>query len=261
MINGTIFKQTLHANVKLWLMFTIVLTILQVVMIAVFDASTLTDVSHLVEGTALAGMLGKTTLLGMLASTFYSIHGVIFPIIFIIMTANSLIASQVDRGSMVYLLSTPTKRSTIIVTQAFYLIVALVIMFFMETIAGLVTIQVFQSDTDIVVADFVMLNVGLLLLMFAISGISFFFSSYCNLTKNSLAFGAGIQIAFFLCQLLSSVDESLNVLNYLTINALFDTTAILDGEHYWWKLIILFGIGLVLYIASLEVFKRKDLPL
>ncbi|KOS62116.1 ABC transporter permease subunit [Lysinibacillus agricola] len=261
MINGTIFKQTLRANVKLWLIFTIVLTILQVVMIAVFDASTLTDVSQLVEGTPLAGLLGKTTLLSMLASTFYSIHGVIFPIIFIIMTANSLIASQVDRGSMAYLLSTPTKRSTIIVTQAFYLIIALVVMFFIETAAGLVTIQVFQSNTDIVVADFVMLNVGLLLLMFAISGISFFFSSYCNLTKNSLAFGAGIPIAFFLFQLLSSVDESLNVLNYFTVNALFDTTAILEGENYWWKLLILLGIGIVLYIASLEVFKRKDLPL
>lgn len=261
MINGTIFKQTLRANVKLWLIFTIVLTIIQVVMIAVFDASTLSDIGNLVEGTALAGMLGKTTLLGMLASTFYSIHGVIFPIIFIIMTANSLIASQVDRGSMAYLLSTPTKRSTIIVTQASYLIIALVVMFFIETTAGIVTIHVFQSETDIVVTDFIMLNVGLLFLMFAISGISFFFSSYCNLTKNSLAFGAGIPIAFFLFQLLSSVDESLNVLNYFTINALFDTTAILEGENYWWKLIVLLCIGMILYIASLEVFKRKDLPL
>lgn len=261
MIIGTIFKQTLRTNVKLWLMFTIVLSILQVVMIAVFDASTLNDVGHLVEGTALAGMLGKTSLLGMLSSTFYSIHGVIFPIIFVIMTANSLIASQVDRGSMAYLLSTPTKRSTIIITQAFYLIIALVVMFIMETAAGIATIQVFQSEADIVIADFVMLNVGLFLLMFAISGISFFFSSYCNLTKNSLAFGAGIPIAFFLFQLLSSVDESLNVLSNFTINALFDTTAILEGENYWWKLLVLLGIGVVLYIASLQVFKRKDLPL
>ncbi|TQR30843.1 hypothetical protein C7Y47_14910 [Lysinibacillus sphaericus] len=93
------------------------------------------------------------------------------------------------------------------------------------------------------------------------SGISFFCSSYCNLTKNSLAFGAGIPIVFFLFQLLSTVDESLNVLNYFTVNVLFNTTAILEGENYWWKLIILLGIGIVLYIASLEVFKRKDLPL
>ncbi|MCH7322673.1 ABC transporter permease [Solibacillus sp. MA9] len=261
MINGTIFKQTLRNNVKLWLIFTLVLILLQVIMVAVFDDSTLTDISHLVEGTPLAGMLGQTTLLSMLASTFYSIHGVIFPIIFIIMTANSLIATQVDRGSMAYLLSTPTKRSTIIVTQAFYLIVSLVVMFFIETVAGFIAIQVFQSETDIVIADFIMLNVGLFLLMFAISSISFFFSSYCNLTKNSLAFGAGIPIAFFLFQLISSVDDSLDVLSYFTINALFDTTAILEGENYWWKLGLLLGIGIVLYIASLEVFKRKDLPL
>lgn len=261
MFNGTIFKQTLRANIKLWLIFTLVLTLLQVVMVSVFDDSTLTDISHMVEGTPLAGFFAQTTLLSMLASTFYAIHGVIFPIIYIIMTANSLIASQVDRGSLAYLLSTPTKRSTIIITQAFYLIVALVVMFCVETGAGFIAIKVFQSDTDIVLADFMMLNVGLFLLMFAISGISFFFSSYCNLSKNSLAFGAGIPIAFFLFQLLSSVDDSLNVLSYFTINALFDTTAILEGENYWWKLSILLGIGIAFYIASLEVFKRKDLPL
>lgn len=90
------------------------------------------------------------------------------------MTANCLIASQVDRGSMAYLLSTPTKRSTIIATQAFYLIIALVVMFMIETAAGLASIQVFQSETDIVIADYIMLNIGLFLLMFVISGISFF---------------------------------------------------------------------------------------
>lgn len=261
MINGTIFKHTLRANIKLWLIFTLVLTILQVVMTAVFDERTLADVGSLVEGTPLAGLLSQTTLLSMLASTFYSIHGVIFPIIYIIMTANSLIASQVDRGSMAYLLSTPTKRSTIILTQALYLIVALVVMFCIETIAGIVSIRVFQSGVDVVIADFIMLNIGLFLLMFAISGFSFFFSSYCNLTKNSLSFGAGIPIAFFLFHLLSAVDESLHVLNYFTINALFDTAAILEGENYWWKFLVLLGLGIILYIASLEVFKRKDLPL
>ena len=74
-------------------------------------------------------------------------------------------------------------------------------------------------------------------------------------------FCTGIPIAFLLFQLLSSVDDSLNVLSYFTVNALFDTTAILEGENYWWKLLILLGLGIVLYIASLEVFKRKDLPL
>lgn len=33
-------------------------------------------------------------------------------------TANSLVSEQVDRGSIVYVLSTPTKRSAIAFTQA-----------------------------------------------------------------------------------------------------------------------------------------------
>ena len=114
------------------------------------------------------------------------------------MTANSLIAAQVDRGSMAYLLSTPTKRSTVVLTQAVYLIVALIVMLAIATLVGVLSIQTFQSDADISISDFLMLNLGLFLLMFATSGISFLFSCIFNLSKNSIAFGAGIPIAFFL---------------------------------------------------------------
>ncbi|WP_431030227.1 ABC transporter permease subunit [Lysinibacillus sp. LZ02] len=261
MINPTIFKQTMKNNRKLWLIFTIVLCALQLIFVTFFDSSTLTGMENLVKGTPLENMLTQTSFLGMLAQTYYSIHGVIFPLIFVIMTANSLIAAQVDRGSMAYLLSTPTKRVTIVLTQAIYLVVALFAMILLETIVGVFAIQLFQTDADVVINDFLLLNVGLFLLMFATSGISFFFSSLFNLSKNSLAFGAGIPLAFFLCQIVSTVDASLENVKYVTINALFDTKSIVAGNPEWWKFGILALVGIVLFSASVEVFKRKDLPL
>ena len=56
---------------------------------------------------------------------YYALAGIMLPMIFVIVTANKLIASQIDNGSMAYVLSTPTKRITVAFTQLFYLIGAL----------------------------------------------------------------------------------------------------------------------------------------
>ena len=149
------------------------------------------------------------------------------------MTANSLVAAQVDRGSMAYLLSTPTKRSIVVGTQATYLITAIIVMFAIVTTVGVVAIQIFQSDTDVSITSFLLLNLGLFLLMFATSSISFLFSCIFNLSKNSLAFGAGIPLAFFLFQLIGQVSESLEEIKYLSLNTLFDTKAILNGGRIY----------------------------
>jgi len=261
MLNKTIFKQTLKANFKLWFIFTLILSVFTVVMIAVFEPSTISGVSDMVKGTPLENMLQNTTFLGMLSQTLYSLHGVILPIIFIIMTANSLIASQVDSGSMAYLLSTPIKRSTVVRTQAAYLSSSLIVMFLIMTIVGVISINVFQSGLDVDMADFLTLNLGLFLLMFATSGISFMFSCIFNLSKNSMALGAGIPLLFFLFQLMAQVSSDLEWFKYFTVNTLFDTDAILSGEGFILPFIILFVVGIVLYEIGIRVFKTKDLPL
>lgn len=261
MFNKTIFKQTLKANFRLWLIFTVAVSILGTVLIAVFDDSTIGSLSNMVEGTPLENLLQQTTFLGMLSQTFFTIHGVLLPIIYIVMTANSLVAAKVDRGSMAYLLSTPIKRKTIIFTNAIYLIFAVFLMIAVETIIGLAAIKLFQSDLDFNLSDYLLLNTGLFLLMVAISNISFFFSCLFNMTKHSLALGAGIPLAFFLFQLMRTVDSSLDNLKYFTINALFDTNAILEGEGYTLNFVVLAGISIIFYLAGTKVFKEKDLPL
>jgi ABC-2 type transport system permease protein len=261
LLSKTIFKQTLKANLKLWIIFTIITSAMLGLLIAVFEPSTISSVTNMAEGTPLADLLKNTTFLGMLSSTFYSLHGILLPIIYIIMTANSLIASQVDRGSMAYLLSTPTKRSTVVVTQAAYLIVALIVMLSIATLVGLLSIQISQSNVDISISDFLMMNLGWFLLMFAISSISFLFSCIFNLSKNSIALGAGIPIAFFLFELMASVSNSLDKFKYISINTLFDKDAILDGDSYLIPFMILVAVGIILYGIGIRVFKEKDLPL
>ena len=61
---------------------------------------------------------------------YYTMAGVMLAMIYVIVTANKLVAAQVDRGSMAYVLSTPTKRSTVMWTQMLFMVLSLFGMFF-----------------------------------------------------------------------------------------------------------------------------------
>lgn len=110
--------------------------------------------------------------------------------------------------------------------------------------------------------SFVKINIGLFLLMFAISGISFISSSIFNLSKNSFALGAGLPLAFWILQIVANIDESLEKAKYLSLNTLFNPSSLMKGGS---SFLINFGVLLVvgtgLYVGSIYIFKHKDLPL
>ena len=457
MFNKTIFKQTFKANFKIWSIITVVLILINTAIIGVFDPEMIASMTDMVKDTPLANMMADTSFLGMLSQTIYSMQGIILILIFIISVGSSLIVSQVDRGSMAYLLSTPIKRSELVITQVTYFITSLFIMILLFTISGFISIQAFHGgiwgkgytedikaaskvlnidkaeivdnltlilnnedaieagaeargiDKDVYAAylnlkitdnaykaaaeimnidvdeiskdpsiiknndealtaaakimkmdkekykayldevvtknaqianqatetqekifvglsaasevlevevtdlasdmgqlksndealnvaveasgipkemfiqiinnqiasnnlaadegidfsvnDYIMINLGLFLLMFATSGITFMFSCIFNTSKNYMAFGAGIPLAFFLFHMMAQVSDSLKVMKYITLNSLFDTQAILNGGNYTVEFIILAVVGIVFYAVGMRVFKEKDLPL
>lgn len=152
MFSKTIFKQTLKQNWKLWAIFTALTAAMGAVMIAVFDPrivqrmmDMVADMPGISESMS-ERMSGTFSLVGSLGNGFYGgMMGIILPLVFVIMTANSLIASQVDRGSMAYVLSTPVKRTKVVCTQAIYMITSVLAMFAVITIVGLFTVQVAHS--------------------------------------------------------------------------------------------------------------------
>ena len=463
MFSKTIFKQTLKQNWKLWAIFTALSAVMSAVIIAVFDPKMMQTMMDMIKSMpGMADMIGDrmdsaTSLLGMLGNSFYSMTGVILPLIFVIMTANSLIASQVDRGSMAYTLSTPIKRVKVVSTQALYMITSVLCMFLVVTIVGLGTVQIAHNglwgqsytadvkaasetlsldkediandlklilnspdamkagaeargvdedvysaylnlkitesaydtaaeimgvDTDVIntnptlikdneealnaaaeimgveppmfavildqmaaqkdtaseqmqqmqgkmmagitaaaeelgmdagdlatnmgkikgderamaaavsasglpeemfagiinqqlandqitldhgldfnVGDYLNLNLGVFLLMLAISSVSFLFSCIFNLTKNSLALGAGIPVACLIFQIMSQASSSLENFKYLSLNTLFSPSDITGGGTFIPQFIVLAALGAVLYGVGIKVFKEKDLPL
>lgn len=209
----------------------------------------------------------------VIGNILYKIAGLLLPIIFVIMTANSLIASQVDSGSMAYILSTPTPRKKVAITQMLYLIVSILLMYVLIFLTSIICLNFVDSkDFTITNVELLKFNICAFFVMFAISGICYLSSAWFDREKNALSVGGGISIFFLVCSILGLFGDkimpsairikAMNYFNYLTIISLFNVNSVLaETNTYLIGIIILFVIGMVTYVIGIEKFIHKDLPL
>lgn len=212
----------------------------------------------------------------MLNQMYYTIMGILPLLVYIVVVGNSLIASQVDRGSMAYVLSTPTKRSAVAITQAIYMIVVPFIMIAVTCCVKIAMSAGLSGDAD--AAATIMLYFGMYILIEAMAGLCYLGSCLFNRSGKSMAFGGGLTVWFFLASLLGMFGsdnlvqmgmgvEILGVFNNLTLIGLFDIDSLAtvgtDAVSYTfiWKLAILFVIAAAAYIGGAVRFTKKDLPL
>lgn len=223
--------------------------------------------------------LASRNLYGLVVGVIlFSIAGLLLPIVYCILTANSLVAQQVESGSLAFTLSSPIRRKTIIISKAIYLIFAItsmyILLFLFALIAREIGIAIGGVDfiESLTIKDLFFYTIGSFSVSLAISGICFLSSSIFNKTKYSIGVGGGISVFFLVSSILGLFGsevmplalriDSMNFFNYLTIIKLFDVQSILDGTNtFFYLLIPLLAISVVTYLIGCIVFTKKDLPL
>ncbi len=261
-----LLKATIKQNYIVLIIILAVLMFYLPTIIDMYDPKTQATLNEMIktlprELVSAMGFDGEANdLLGFIATYFYGFLILLMPMIYCIIVANRTVASHVDKGSMAYLLSTPNTRSKIAVTQAVFLLASITLLLGIVTAAGIFMCQVmFPGDLD--VPKFILLNTGALLLYYALTGIGFFASCFFNDTKNSLAVGAGLPVAFLVLQMISDIGGSMEFLKYGSLYTLFDPERIISGEGYGLSFIILGAIAAVTYAAGIIAFHKRDLPL
>lgn len=208
----------------------------------------------------------------VIGTVFFKIAGLLLPIVYTITTANNLIAGQVDSGSMAFVLSTPTKRKKVTITQMFYLIISLFIMYFIIGGVGVLTAKFArEGEFSIPAMEIFKLSIGGFVTMMAISGINFLTSAWFNRSKHAVGVGGGLSMFFLVATILGLFGsttipkalriEAMNLFNYTTIITLFDAEKILTGGTYLYGVFILLGIAVITYVIGIIRFDKKDLPL
>lgn len=207
---------------------------------------------------------------------YFTVIGMLPPFVFVIIIAYSLISGMVDRGSMAYILSTPTRRSAVAFTQAAYMVLAPLLLMIIVFAVRCASTKFFFDDVD--VPKIAMMYLGMYLVTEAAAGICYFFSCHFNQSSKALAIGGGITVWFFLASLLGMFGtedlvnmgigvEALDIFNKLTITSLFDANAVQTvgtanvDMGFVPGMIILAAIAIVFYVAGAIKFCRKDLPL
>ena len=262
MFSKPLFKRIILSNYKVWLIITAVLCLYMTVVCATFTPEALGDMSGLIDNMGAMGNLfgPMDSVIGFIGQTFYGLIAAMFPMVYCIVVGNRLIAAQVDKGSMAYLLATPTKRRQITLTSALFLVLSLAVMYGVLLGCGFAVCAAVQPG-ELDTPAFLRLNLGSFLLAFAVSGICFACSCICNTSRRSIAFGTGIPLAFFLFSMMADLSEDLAFLDYLSLNTLFDPEKAISGDGWVLPYLILAFIGAALYAVGVQVFKEKDLPI
>lgn len=261
-----LFEHTLKKSWLLLVVFYAVLTMYMTTMISMYNPEEMAGLISMIEAfpEVLRSAMGIDALVmeltGYLASWLYGFLMIGFPMVYSIILGNALVAKMVDNGSFAYLLSTPTPRVKIIVTQGVYALTSLLILFIALFATGsLVAEAMFPGELDI--NAFFRLNFTTMLVNMVVIMITFFFSCLFNETKRSLEFGSGIPIMFFMMNMLGGTSPDLQILSDISIFGYYDPVELVAGAAAWGVNLVYIGIIAVLFVAGTVIFNKKRLPL
>ncbi len=200
-----------------------------------------------------------TDLTTYLANYLFGFIYLMFPMLFVLFIATKLIGKPIDSGSMVYLVATPLRRSTIAITQILFLFDALFFVFAVNFIATYAVSEIrFPGMLD--VAGYLILNVITYLVIGLLASIVFFMS----VLPIDYGKAQGIAISFsvyaFIANALYKLSDSLSFLQYTTIFRFIDIEQALQSDATIWLTIgIVSALTLVFLAASVWVFEKRPL--
>ena len=266
-MNKTLFITNIKSNWGVFAFVAGMLLIYVITSITMFDPdsaqSMIAMLEMLPEGMMKAfGFDGLgTDLTSYLSGYLYGFILLVFPLIYTIILSNKLVAKHVDSGSMAYLLTTPNSRVKIILTQALYLISSTFVLILIELIV-LISMAEAMFPGHLEIGKFLALNLLTYLVLVVVGGISFLFSCIFNDTKNSIAFGAGVPIIFFVLKMISEISKKVEFLKYFTIYSLVSPDKIMnDGTYTTVVCLILVGVATILYGSAIYIFNKRSLAI
>lgn len=198
---------------------------------------------------------------GYLASWLYGLIMTAFPLVYCIIMGNRLVVNEVEDGAMALLLATSVSRVKVIVTKAFFALGSVILMqmvvFGLNTLCSILMVGKNALNVEI----FFKLNLTVMLVNMCAMAIVFFFSSLFNEKKYSLLCGCGVTVIFLLMDMMSNVSSDIEFLKDFTIYGWYDPVGITNGHPVWMVHLILLGIIGCLMVASVFVFRKKQMPI
>lgn len=257
----------LKASLTMFLSFLAITLMYGIIATTMFDpvsAEAMQDLLDLLPE-AMINMMGfnnlGTELTAYLGRYLYGFIMFIFPMIFIVMLGNKLMAKQVDNSSMAYLLTTPNSRLKIATTQALTLFINVFMLIFLNVIIVIITAEI-AFKGHLMIGRYLGLNFVLLGALTVVSALVFFISTIFSDASKAIGYGSGLVGFFFIINMIKNLNPDLEPFRYATILSIVDVDKIMESTGY--TLIAGFGsflFGLLIFVTSITYFNKKSLTI
>ncbi|MCC3372595.1 ABC transporter permease subunit [Cohnella sp. REN36] len=209
------------------------------------------------------GLNGFGTAEAFISGEYYGLILVLILSIVCVQLSTQLMARLVDQGAMAYLLSAPTTRAKVALSQALVLATGLLLILGVTTLAGFAGDAWFlRGKYAFDTAGFLRLNASAFLLFFAVGGISFLVSALSDDEKRARGISGLIAFGFFSLDLIGKFSDKIDWMRNLSLFSLYRPGEVVSGPgDMAVTSAILAAIGLVAFGLAVGLFRRRDLPL
>ncbi|MFA7075055.1 MAG: hypothetical protein WC152_00095 [Candidatus Izemoplasmatales bacterium] len=266
-MNKHLLIYNLKSNIMMFLSFLSITLMYSILATAMFNPETSELLQQFVDvlPQTVVQMMGFTDfgseLTGYLATYLYGFVFFIFPMIFIVMLGNKLIAKQVDDSSMAYLLTTPNSRVKIATTQAFTLFINLFFLIAINVII-IIIISEIAFKGHLMIGNFIGLNFVLFAVLTTVSALVYLISILNSDYGKAIGLSSAFVGYLFIMNMITKLGNKLNILRFSTFLSLVDTDKIFSSTSYT----LLTGsitlvVGILIYCLSILIFNKKSLTI
>ena len=260
-MNRTLFAKELRANLFVSLIIAAVLAMYIGVIVSMYDPELGESLDAMMQSMpemfAAFGMsVQATTLIDFMLNYLYGFLLTIFILVLILIVANKLMVRYLDRGAMAYLLATPNSRTRI----ALMVTILVALMAVVTALEAGFAEALFSGELDM--QALMQVNAGLLALWLAMAGLCFLSACLFSNATAALWVGGGLNILFFLMQMISQVGDKFEFLKNVNPLTLFDYYGLAAGDASAVGGAIALAVGAVaLFAVAVAAFDRRDLSI
>lgn len=202
------------------------------------------------------GITGMAHFTGFVGTEYLNFMWPLIAAVFLIMTASSFVAGEIDRGTVELWLSVPDERWRLLAAKLFAFLVQIAVLVVASVVS--LALAAYFAGERLSSDSLVGLAVVLASFCVAVGGYTALFSSALSSRGAAAGLAAGVTFASYLAGVLSTLSKDVADLKYLSIVTAFHPQRALEGGEYASEVLVLVTIGVVCALASLVIFHRRD---
>jgi ABC-2 type transport system permease protein len=178
-------------------------------------------------------------------------------LVFVIMSASSFVAGEIDRGTVEWWLSVPAPRWRLLAAKEVALLLGIAVL--AAITIGVVALAGRVAGESLSGGGLLGMGLVLASLCVAVGGYTALFSALLSSRGSAAGLAAGVTLASYLAGVLSGISRDFEWLKYVALTSAYHPQqALLAGGAEPGEVTILVALGVACALASLAAFQRRD---